>query len=60
MPSNTLPTIWEADEHTKAKIEILKGYLWVFFEIMGRKMHGQDLFCVDGFAGPGHYTKYPE
>jgi len=51
------PTIWKAEPHTIAKIEILQEYLKAWFSIMGtnRYGHGQDILYIDGFAGPGEY-----
>lgn len=59
MPPKKFPTIWPAEAHTIAKIEILKSYLVAWFQIVGRSKRGQDLLYVDGFAGPGEYTNYP-
>lgn len=59
MPPKKFPTVWPAEPHTIAKIEILKSYLVAWFQILGRSKHGQDLLYVDGFAGPGEYTNYP-
>jgi three-Cys-motif partner protein len=53
-------TLWPADAHTLAKIEILKGYLSAYFPILGGTMRGQGMLLVDGFAGPGEYTNAPE
>jgi hypothetical protein len=60
MPSDNLPTIWEATPHTIAKIAILKAYLVAWFQILGITMQGKDLTYIDGFAGPGKYTNHPE
>jgi three-Cys-motif partner protein len=60
MPSVKHGTIWPADAHTLAKIEILKGYLNAYFPILGRSQRGQGMLLVDGFAGPGEYTNAPE
>lgn len=56
MPSAEHGTIWPADPHTLAKIEILKGYLNAYFPILGRTKRGQNILLVDGFAGPGEYV----
>jgi three-Cys-motif partner protein len=53
-------TTWPADQHTLAKIEILRGYLNAFFPILGTTRRGQRIMFVDGFAGPGEYTNSPE
>jgi three-Cys-motif partner protein len=60
MPSKNFPTIWKAEPHTIAKIEILKAYLVAWFQIMGRSKRNQNLLYVDGFAGPGEYTNHSE
>ena len=60
MPPKKFKTVWEAQPHTIAKIEILKGYLVAWFQILGRTRRDQDILYVDGFAGPGEYTNYPE
>lgn len=52
--SKKIPTIWLAEPHTLAKIEILKGYLDAWVPILGSKFR-QPLIYVDGFAGPGCY-----
>src|SRR3989442_437733 len=52
--------LWEAAPHTIAKIEILRSYLAAWFPIFGRTSAKQDLMYIDGFAGPGEYTNYPE
>ncbi|MBE0615086.1 MAG: three-Cys-motif partner protein TcmP [Burkholderiales bacterium] len=56
--SSKLPTIWKAEPHTIAKIEMLRSYLFVWFSILGREFKGKDLWYIDGFAGPGTYTNY--
>ena len=53
-------TKWPAPQHTIAKIEMLRKYLVVWFSILGTKFRGADLWYIDGFAGPGEYTNYPE
>jgi three-Cys-motif partner protein len=57
--SNKLPTIWDADAHTIAKIAILKNYLNAWFPIVGSRYSGPIVY-VDGFAGPGHYRDHSE
>jgi three-Cys-motif partner protein len=47
-------TIWEIEEHTKAKHRILRGYLGAWLPIMS-KNNGR-LVYIDGFAGPGVYA----
>ncbi len=51
----TVGSIWEAAPHTIAKIVILEKYLTAWFQILGRTRKNQDLWYVDGFAGPGKY-----
>jgi three-Cys-motif partner protein len=45
--------IWEIEEHTKAKHEILKRYLAAWFAILGRNR--PHVIYIDGFCGPGQY-----
>ncbi|MBA3256350.1 MAG: three-Cys-motif partner protein TcmP [Pyrinomonadaceae bacterium] len=61
MPPKKFPTLWKAEPHTIAKIEILQSYLVAWFQIFGqsRSRRDQDLLYVDGFAGPGEYTNHP-
>lgn len=49
-------TVWELQPHTAAKHEILRRYLdaWVPILSQGKFPH---LVIVDGFAGPGRYSK---
>lgn len=51
-------TIWDLDPHTKAKHEILKDYLAGWFPILSR-FRGRIVY-IDGFAGPGIYSKGEE
>jgi len=48
------PTVWEIEEHTKAKHRILRRYLEAWLPIMSQRNHR--LVYVDGFAGPGVYA----
>ncbi|HMN23342.1 MAG TPA: three-Cys-motif partner protein TcmP [Ignavibacteriaceae bacterium] len=48
-------TIWELEEHTIAKHEILSNYLKAWFPIISR--FNKAINYVDGFAGPGIYSK---
>ncbi len=48
-------TLWELDPHTNAKHEILRRYLAAWFPILSRH-HGRIVY-IDGFSGPGRYTK---
>ncbi|MDL1891951.1 three-Cys-motif partner protein TcmP [Sphingobacteriales bacterium CHB3] len=56
----TSESIWEAAPHTIAKIVILEKYLTAWFQILGRTRKKQDLWYIDGFAGPGKYLNYPK
>lgn len=60
MPPKKHGVVWKADPHTIAKIEILKKYLGAWFQIFGRSKGRQALLYVDGFAGPGEYSNYPD
>lgn len=55
--SDELPTVWDAEAHTIAKHGILKSYLDAWSAILTRAQPGSELLFVDGFAGPGEYTK---
>jgi three-Cys-motif partner protein len=58
MPSFNPPAVWEADPHTLAKIEIMRGYLRLWFTILGPSF--KHLAYIDGFAGPGRYSNSTE
>ncbi len=47
--------IWEIEEHTIAKHQILANYLKAWFPIIGR--FNNTLNYIDGFAGPGIYSQ---
>lgn len=51
-------TIWDLEEQTKAKHEILEEYLKAWFPILAS--HKKGLNYIDGFAGPGIYSKGEE
>jgi len=51
-------TIWDLDDHTRAKHEILRYYLGGWFPILARTS-GRIIY-LDGFAGPGIYSKGEE
>lgn len=55
-----LPTVWKAPQHTIAKIEMLGSYLSTWFSILGAWFSGQDIWYIDGFAGPGEYKTFPD
>ncbi len=48
-------TIWELDDHSVAKHKILEGYLKAWFPIISR--YNNVINYIDGFAGPGIYSK---
>lgn len=56
MSRKKLPTIWPLEPHTKAKHDILRKYLGVWFSIMINS-NFDTLLYIDGFAGPGVYDK---
>ncbi len=45
--------IWELDDHTRAKHEILRRYLGAWFGIIGDR--APNIVYIDGFCGPGRY-----
>jgi three-Cys-motif partner protein len=57
------PILWPLDDHTRAKHQVLAGYLSAWLPIMGQQAMkiqrlGKDpprLLIVDGFCGPGRY-----
>lgn len=51
---------WEAKPHTPAKIEIVRRYVFLWFQILGRTGISNRLVYIDGFAGPGVYSNHPE
>jgi three-Cys-motif partner protein len=52
-------TIWELEPHTAAKHEILRRYIQAWAPILSQGNFPHLLF-VDGFAGPGRYSKGEE
>jgi three-Cys-motif partner protein len=56
-PSDKLPTIFECEPHTAAKHAILRAYLAAWFPILASIKKAKRVLFVDGFAGPGEYTK---
>ena len=48
--------IWDLKPHTRAKHQLLRGYLDAWVPILGQSQYKRLLF-VDGFAGPGVYSK---
>lgn len=53
-------TIWPAEPHTIAKIEIVKRYVHRWAMILGQTFRGVPLTYIDGFAGPGEYKNHAE
>jgi three-Cys-motif partner protein len=47
-------TIWQIDQHTKAKHRILRQYLQAWLPIVGSRY--PRIRLIDGFAGPGQYA----
>jgi len=52
-------TIWELEPHTAAKHEILRRYVQAWAPILSQGNFPHIVF-VDGFAGPGRYSKGEE
>lgn len=48
-------TLWERDQHTAAKHDLLRGYLAAWFPILVRGGF-PGLTYAEGFAGPGEYV----
>ncbi|MBX7134448.1 MAG: three-Cys-motif partner protein TcmP [Fimbriimonadaceae bacterium] len=59
MSSKPKSTIWPAEPHTIAKIEIVERYLYKWAVITGTTFAGKPLTYIDGFAGPGEYSNHP-
>lgn len=53
--SKTLETVWDLEPHTAKKHEILRRYFQAWLPIMV-KWNNRVLY-IDGFAGPGEYSK---
>ena len=49
-------TIWDLKPHSRAKHEILKRYMQAWVPILGQSSFSE-LVYIDGFAGPGRYSK---
>lgn len=56
MTSAPRTTIWPLDPHTRAKHEILRHYLVAWIPILSLGKFPK-LVYIDGFAGPGRYSK---
>ncbi|SDL33849.1 three-Cys-motif partner protein [Nocardioides sp. YR527] len=52
-----LPTRWDRPAHTKAKHDILVKYLQAWYGIFGSSAYVDKVGVLDGFAGPGAYSK---
>jgi three-Cys-motif partner protein len=52
-------TIWDLEPHTAAKHEILRRYVQAWAPILSQGNFPHLVF-VDGFAGPGRYSKGEE
>lgn len=57
------PVLWDLDEHTRAKHQVLRSYLSAWLPVMGQQalrvhdpINPPRLLIVDGFAGPGRYA----
>ena len=55
MPAPT-STIWDLEPHSRAKHEILRRYMQAWVPILGQSEF-PELVYIDGFAGPGRYSK---
>jgi three-Cys-motif partner protein len=53
--SKPLGTVWNLDPHTAKKHEILRRYFDAWLPIMA-SWNGRVVY-IDGFAGPGQYSK---
>lgn len=60
MSAKPKTTIWPAEPHTIAKIEIVKRYVHRWAIILGQTFRGVPLTYIDGFAGPGEYKNHAE
>lgn len=56
--SRSKSKIWDIDEHTIMKHEILKHYLSAWFPIISS--WNSEVLYIDGFAGPGIYSNNEE
>jgi three-Cys-motif partner protein len=48
-----MQSLWDIEQHTKAKHEILERYLDAWFPILAK--FNQRIIYLDGFCGPGRY-----
>jgi three-Cys-motif partner protein len=61
MNTDTLSTVWPAEDHTLAKHAILRHFLGAWFPILTRQTEkagavSDQVLYIDGFAGPGEYA----
>lgn len=57
--TDKLETVWQLEDHTAAKHEILRRYLGAWFPIMAASPYtGKRIVYIDGFAGPGIYCDH--
>ncbi len=49
-------TIWDLEPHSRAKHDILQGYLQAWLPILAQGRF-PELAYIDGFAGPGRYSE---
>lgn len=54
--TDRLETVWNQPPHTKAKHDLLRGYLGAWFGIMGNSPWDRKVALLDPFAGPGIYA----
>jgi len=53
--SKKFGTVWDLEQHTAKKHEILRRYFQAWLPIMSK--YNPRILYVDGFAGPGEYSK---
>ena len=54
--TDKLETVWPQPPHTKAKHDLLTGYLGAWFGILGNSRWDDKVAVLDPFAGPGVYA----
>jgi len=52
---DSLPTVWDIEEHTRAKHQLIGHYISAWFPILTIQGHYERVVFLDGFAGPGIY-----
>ena len=50
------PTVWNLEEHTRAKHQLMDHYISAWFPIRTIQGHNKRVVFLDGFAGPGTYS----